>query len=109
MSVQDTQAKPMAATELDRVMAEFATLKREFADLMGQVKKGAVREAEEIGAAAGSRFDHISRDTRHLVDAIEAQGSKSAKALGHQVEERPLISLLIAFGIGMVASRITAR
>jgi ElaB/YqjD/DUF883 family membrane-anchored ribosome-binding protein len=109
MSVQDSQAKTVSATEFDRVVAELATMKREFADLVGQVKKSALHEAGEIGAAVGSRFDHISRDTRHLVDAIEAQGSKSAKALGHQVEERPLISLLIAFGIGMVASRITAR
>jgi hypothetical protein len=40
---------------------------------------------------------------------LAAQGERSMKALGRQVEEQPIMSLLLAFALGFAGSRWLSR
>jgi ElaB/YqjD/DUF883 family membrane-anchored ribosome-binding protein len=103
-----TKAKPDVETpaDLDAIVNDLAALKRDFASLISQVKSGAFKGASD---AAESTLDQLGDRVNHLYDSVAAQGERSVKAIGHQVEERPIMSLLIAFGVGFIASRLMMR
>ena len=83
-----------------------AMLKRDVAALMSQLKSGAVRGAKE---AAENTLDQLSERASRLYDKVAAQGARSTEAISRQVEEQPIASLLIAFGVGFIVSRLLSR
>jgi ElaB/YqjD/DUF883 family membrane-anchored ribosome-binding protein len=110
MSLKATADVASATTpDLEKILNDFASLKRDFADLIDHVKSGATNGAGDAGDAVRSSVVRLGEQTRSAYDALAAQGELSAKAIGRQVEERPIVSLLIAFGVGLVASRLLSR
>jgi ElaB/YqjD/DUF883 family membrane-anchored ribosome-binding protein len=103
-----TKTKTDAETPADfnAVVDDLAALRRDLAALMSQMKSGAVRGA---GDAAENMLGQVGDRANRLYDNVAAQGGRSAKAIGRQVEEQPVMSLLIAFGVGFVASRMLIR
>jgi ElaB/YqjD/DUF883 family membrane-anchored ribosome-binding protein len=95
--------------DLEQIMKDFASLKGDFANLIDHVKSGAVNGAGDAGDAVRSSVERLGEKTRGAYDALAAQGELSAKAIGRQIEERPIVSLLIAFGVGILASRLLSR
>ena len=103
-----TRVNPETDTgvDFDAIIRDVAALRQDFADLMSQMKSGAFKGANE---AAENILGQLGDKANHLYDSVTAQGQRSVKAIGRQVEERPIVSLLIAFGIGCVASRLLSR
>lgn len=87
-----------AEIDLSQLVADVQALKRDIAALAGHSRGAAADAASALGAEA-----------QRLYDNVAAQSRQQAEALGHQVEDHPLASLLIAFGIGFVAGRILPR
>jgi ElaB/YqjD/DUF883 family membrane-anchored ribosome-binding protein len=94
------------AVDFDAIVRDLAALRQDFSDLMSQMKSGALKGAN---GAAENILSGLSDKANHLYDSVAAQGERSVKAVGRQVEERPVMSLLIAFGVGFVASRLLSR
>ena len=92
--------------DFDAVATDLAMLKRDVAALMSQLKSGAVRGAKE---AAEDTLDQLSERASRLYDKVAEQGARSTEALSRQVEEQPIASLLIAFGVGFIVSRLLSR
>jgi ElaB/YqjD/DUF883 family membrane-anchored ribosome-binding protein len=92
--------------DFDAVATDLAMLKRDMAALMSQLKSGAVRGAKE---AAENTFEDISERASRIYDQVASQGERSAAAISRKVEEQPLTSLLIAFGVGFIFSRLISR
>jgi ElaB/YqjD/DUF883 family membrane-anchored ribosome-binding protein len=103
-----TRVNPETATgvDFDAIIRDVAALRQDFADLMSQMKSGALKGAND---AADSILGRLGDNANHLYDNVSAQGQRSVKAISRQVEERPIASLLIAFGVGFVASRLLSR
>ena len=103
-----TRVKPEtdAAVDFDAIVRDLAALRQDFTDLMSQMKSGALKGAN---GAAENILGELSDKASHLYDRVTAQGERSVKAIGSQVEERPIVSLLIAFGVGFIASRLLGR
>ena len=106
-----TKAKPDVETPADfhAVAEDLAALKRDFATLMNQMsqmKSGAFKVA---GDAAESTLGELGDRANKLYDSVAAQGERSANAIRRQVEEQPVMSLLIAFGVGFIVSRLLSR
>ena len=95
-----------SGVDFDAIIRDVAALRQDFADLMSQMKSGAFKGANE---AAENILGQLGDKANHLYDNVSAQGQRSVKAIGRQVEERPVVSLLIAFGVGFVASRLLSR
>ncbi len=102
------KAKPEVETPPDfhAVVEDLAALRRDFAGLMSQMKSGALKGAN---AAAEDALGQLGERANHLYESVAAQGQRSAKAIGRQVEEQPVMSLLVAFGVGFIASRLLTR
>jgi ElaB/YqjD/DUF883 family membrane-anchored ribosome-binding protein len=78
------------AKEID-LAEDVATLKRDLASLMEDLKKTGRGTAEDV------------------YRSLAAESERSVKAISRQVEEQPLMSLLIAFGVGIVSGRLLSR
>lgn len=103
-----TKARPETETsvDFDAIVNDLAALRQDFADLMSQMKSGALKGAN---GAAEDILGQLGDRASHLYDSVTAQGVRSVKAVSRQVEERPVVSLLVAFGVGFIASRLLSR
>lgn len=95
-----TKIHPVAESnpDLDAIVSDLASLRRDLAALTDHLKIGAVNGAK--GAARD-----VAGEAERLYGNLAAQGERSMKALGRQVEEQPVMSLLLAFALGFAGSR----
>jgi hypothetical protein len=73
---------------------------------MSHLKTDALNGASE---AAQSAVGRISEQAESIYESLAAPGKRSGKAIGRQVEEQPVVSLLLAFAVGFCASRLLSR
>lgn len=97
-----TKTKSETPPDFETIVDDLATLKRDFAALLSEMKSGAKEGAEEALGKLGTRASD-------LYDSVTSQSERSIKAIERRVEERPIASVLIAFGIGFIASRLLSR
>jgi hypothetical protein len=91
-----------AAPTLDKIVDDIAALRRDISALTGHLKSSAV-------AGASEAIDEIGGKAKQIYGNLADQGERSAKALGEQVKEQPLLSLVIAFALGLISSRFLSR
>ena len=103
-------AKIHAASEsspaLDAIAADIASLRRDVASLTDHLRTGAIKGAK---GAAQDLAGHLGDEAERLYGNLAAQGDRSMKALTRQVEEQPVMSLLLAFALGFAGSRWLSR
>jgi ElaB/YqjD/DUF883 family membrane-anchored ribosome-binding protein len=92
--------------DFESLSKEFAAMKRDIAALAANLKSGNGHGvADSVHEAASDLSDRAAQ----LYENLATQGKRSVKAVSHQVEEQPLLSLLVAFGVGFVASKLLSR
>jgi ElaB/YqjD/DUF883 family membrane-anchored ribosome-binding protein len=94
------------SSDLDTTGDDVALLKRDLSRLMEHVKNGT------YDVAKGSTQDAVERlsdEADRLCRALSRRAERSIKAIGRQVEEQPLTSLLIAFEVGLISGRLLGR
>jgi ElaB/YqjD/DUF883 family membrane-anchored ribosome-binding protein len=106
MATAKARRRAEAPASFDTIVDDLGTLKRDLARLMDQMKSGAIDGASET---AQNLLSQINERASDLYENMSDQGERSVKALTRQVEERPITSLLVAFGIGLIASRLLSR
>ncbi len=92
--------------DLETILRDLSALRKDVAGLAGHVTNGAVHATDEAvhGAAA-----QAGQSASHVYDALYSQGARAANALARQVEEQPITSLLLAFGLGVLGSQMLTR
>src|SRR6266567_8278019 len=105
-SATKSRRRGAASASVDAIVDDLAALKRDFARLMEQVKSGAVDGA---GKTAEDLLERLNERASELYDRVSEQGENSVRVISRQVEERPFTSLLVAFGVGVIASRLLSR
>ena len=53
--------------------------------------------------------ERLSGEADRLYRSLTKQSERSVRAISRQVEEQPLTSLLVAFGIGLIGGRLLSR
>ena len=101
-----SRRKAAAPVDLDRLIDDLGTLKTDFAAIIGQIKSGAVDHA---GDRAEQLLSQLSERANELYETVSEQGSQSVEAVSEQVRARPITSLLVAFGLGFIISRMVLR
>ena len=92
--------------DLDAIAKDLATLRRDLSTLMEHMKSGAIGGANGMARDAA---DRLGDEGRRLYDNLAMQGERSLLAIGRQVDEQPLMSLMLAFALGFVGSRWLSR
>jgi ElaB/YqjD/DUF883 family membrane-anchored ribosome-binding protein len=96
-------------TELDTLKGEFERLRKEVGAFGEAASEDIMRRGGRLRAAAGRAAE---RAGDHLSDAAEEVGRRGRKGqlvVEHQIEERPLTSVLLAFGLGVLVGKLLDR
>ena len=103
---QYAKSETAVAPDIDQVKQDILALTRDLTALIEKVKTIAV---EDSGDAVRESVEAIGSKARLLYEKVAAQGEQSAKAVGREIEARPVLSLLIAFAVGFCVSRLISR
>ncbi len=106
MATAKARRRAEPAANFDTIVDDLGTLKRDLGRLMDQMKSGAVDGASE---AAQNLLNQLNERASDIYENLSDQGERSVRAISRQVEERPITSLLVAFGAGMIVSRLLSR
>jgi ElaB/YqjD/DUF883 family membrane-anchored ribosome-binding protein len=90
--------------DLDRLRDDLATFRRQLGGAATERMEG-LRETLRERATAG--VDEIGQELDRLTALLGAQGEAGLAGVNRLVRERPLTSLLAAFGLGMLIGRLT--
>jgi ElaB/YqjD/DUF883 family membrane-anchored ribosome-binding protein len=89
-------------SEFDTVRDDLTKLSNDIANLAASLKDGATDAAREQLAVARDRFDALTEQAR-------SRGEEQLEGLADAIEDRPLTSVLIAFGVGIILGRLLDR
>ena len=101
-----TTTDPEAPKTLDAIASDLAALKRDLAALLADLKDTA---PGNVRAAAQQAAEQLSGRAADIYGQASAQAGRGAKALAQEIDDRPLTTLLLAFSIGFIASRLLSR
>jgi ElaB/YqjD/DUF883 family membrane-anchored ribosome-binding protein len=94
------------ALDLQAITSDIASLKHDLAALTRHLKLAA---SEKTPTAAQSAVEQISDEASRAYENLTSQGKRAVKAIGRQVEEQPLVSLMLAFAVGFLGGRMLSR
>jgi ElaB/YqjD/DUF883 family membrane-anchored ribosome-binding protein len=101
-----SRRKAAAQVDVGRLVDDLAALRTDFAAVVGQLKSGAVDHASQ---QAEQLLGQLSDRANALYDTVSEQGTHSIEAVSEQIRARPITSVLLAFGLGFIASRMILR
>ena len=93
-------------SDLSTIGDDVVLLKRDLSRLMDRLKNGTFDVAKE---STQQVVERLSDETDRLYRSLTKQSERSVKAISRQVEEQPLASLVVAFGIGLISGRLLSR
>ncbi len=103
----ETITNPAADKSLDfqAIATDIAALKRDLSTLLQTIRENAVNDVAHAKGMVGQ----LGEEAMQGCHTMAAKGERAIKAVGHQVEERPLMSLALAFAVGFLGSRLLSR
>lgn len=93
---------PIKKSDLDAIVADVEKLKKELAKTMGHLQTATANGAANL-------TDYVGDEAGALYKSMTKKGERATKAINRHVEEQPVQSLLIAFGVGFLFSRLMER
>ena len=99
--------------ELDTLKAGLDTLRKDISALVSSFGDAATDEVKTRGrrarAAVGRVTDRAGEAWDDATSGASRRGREGVAALEHQIDERPFVSVLVAFGIGVVIGKLINR
>jgi ElaB/YqjD/DUF883 family membrane-anchored ribosome-binding protein len=95
--------------ELAALRADLGRLKTDLAAIVEVLKESGREKAEAAGTEIGDLLKVLEQGLKEALVSIKERGESSVESLGRRVEQRPLLSLLIAFGAGLLFGQISNR
>ena len=88
--------------DIDAVIADVAALKRDFAKAIETFRDNTIDGVDHARDLAEDMGDEIAG----MYKTASKRGQRSLRAVSRRVEDQPIASLLIAFSVGFVVSRL---
>ena len=99
--------------EFDTLKADLDTLRKDISSLVSSFGDAATDEVKTRGrrarAAVGRVTDRAGEVWDDATNEASRRGREGVAAVKQQIEERPVISLLVAFGVGLVIGKLINR
>ena len=106
---REVETATKADQELDAIKEHVEALRTELATLTKHVKglsSAALARAQTAGAL---NIEELGTDLERVADTLRRQGQASIAQVEDTIKERPLLSLLAAFGAGILIARLLER
>jgi len=98
-----------AGTAVQSETQSFKSNVQGLGDDLGHVKDDIVGLGHDVAHTARSGVAAARAGASHAVDAVRERGDEAVEALKHQVSSRPLVSLGVALGAGVVLGMLLFR
>jgi ElaB/YqjD/DUF883 family membrane-anchored ribosome-binding protein len=95
--------------DLGQLKADFERLTAGLSDLRQHLVSLGVESARGVQDAGLAQIDTLRRELDDMSLQFRKQGRDALSQVEQSVRERPLASLLMAFGIGMILARLFGR
>ena len=95
--------------EFDALKSDFGKLSSDFVRLTEAMRDLTSDGAQDYVAKLRSVMSQTNEDAAAAATALGARGREGVAAVEHQVRERPLISILVCFGVGLVIGKLIDR
>lgn len=100
------ESKEKLAAELDNLRMDISRLGRDVSALLSVFKEAGT---EQVDGARESLDEEVARRRDEIIASfqrVQARGESTAASLEDEVIRHPMRSVLIAFGMGYLASKI---
>ena len=98
----DTKAEQDLRKDLDAIKSDIDALRKDLVGVVDTVKGTATKRADAEIDALRKRLDKLATN-------VQTTGREQLRAVEEQIEERPLVSLAMAFAIGLMLGRLFDR
>jgi ElaB/YqjD/DUF883 family membrane-anchored ribosome-binding protein len=88
--------------DVDALRADFEALRKDLSSVLETIKGAATSRADAEIEALRKRLDRLGAN-------LQSSGREGVRAVEEQIEERPLVSLAMAFALGLVLGRLFDR
>ena len=92
--------------DMDTLKQDFEQLRENFQTLRGHLGKVGESRLSEAGAKGREHIDEIETMMKSLAQDLRVRGELGVAKVEDTIRERPMTSLLAAFGIGMLISML---
>jgi ElaB/YqjD/DUF883 family membrane-anchored ribosome-binding protein len=89
-------------SDINVIKADIDNLRKDLAAALDRIKGTAASRAE-------SEIQALQKRINRIADDLQTGGRESLRAVEERIEERPLVSLAIAFAVGLVLGRLFDR
>ncbi|HSA82902.1 MAG TPA: hypothetical protein VLE23_18945 [Geminicoccaceae bacterium] len=89
-------------SDVDAIKSDLDTLRKDLTTVLDRIKGTATSRAE-------SEIQALQKRLNKIADDLQTGGRESLRAVEERIEERPLVSLGIAFAVGLVLGRLFDR
>lgn len=98
-----------ATNDMQALKDDLRSLRADVSNLMESLKGAASSKAKELGSTLKETSDQLGTQVKDVLGSAREKGGQVASDLEARIQERPLMSVLVAFGVGLVLSRILSR
>ncbi len=100
--------------DLEFLKSEFQRFRSELSGVKEKLGAGATEALDQMGeylngSGVSSRIASLEAELDALAGKVKGYGKEGVVKLEHQVTERPIASVAIAFGIGLLAAQLFRR
>lgn len=106
-AVADEQ--PTLEDEMAKIRADLSQLRDDVSQLTRALGNSISDVARNQKARVRSMVGDARAGAESLIDDLEERGRAGVAAVEHQIEERPLTSILVAFGVGVLIAKLMDR
>ena len=92
--------------ELDAVKADLAALRKDIAALTKTVSSSASSAVDEKTEALREKVMAMRDELERMAGTAKARGAEGVAAVERHIEDKPLQSMLIAFGAGLLLGKL---
>lgn len=98
-----------ATSDMQALKDDLRSLRSDVSNLMESLKGAASSKAKELGSTLKETSGQLSTQVKDVWGTAREKGGEVASDLETRIQERPLMSVLVAFGVGLLLSRILNR
>jgi ElaB/YqjD/DUF883 family membrane-anchored ribosome-binding protein len=108
MARQDSSTDAVAS-DLGDLRADIEKLRGDLSALAKHMKEFSGSAVAEAQRAGSDQIDVLRTELERTAQQLKRQGEASVAEVEKTIQDRPLLSLAAAFGIGMLVTRLLER
>lgn len=95
--------------EMEAVKTDLAQLREDVGSLTQALKDATAARASEVGDDARQRMQAAADNISARYDDMRVRGEQAVEPMTREIQERPLTSVLTAFGVGFIVGKLLEK